>query len=242
MESIIPVGGFQLPFQRQLSRLYNDTKKSSDFVKEPVQHEDDPEIKALYRKLRIQKDRFVSWGLEWSDPSQSAEIDESLSKAGLSEVVGSIMSTIKDTLAEAEPLWLSSKRVVEGKRPSPDSKAPLVQWDKDRFKDLVRDLTASIDTLYDLSRTRASGIAARTSPKAAPKSASGEGDFQYFESTRMQTPQQIDPKTLTHLRSVQDTSNSPAPREVVYMGKAAYSDLPESTDDLDRPAADVCVF
>ncbi len=101
MESFLPRGGFQLPFQRRLSRLYNDTKKSSDFVKESAPSLDDPDIKALHRKLRIQKDRLVSWGLEWSDPNQAAEIDESLSKAGLSDLVGSIMATIKDILAEA---------------------------------------------------------------------------------------------------------------------------------------------
>ncbi|TQS33772.1 hypothetical protein Golomagni_05871, partial [Golovinomyces magnicellulatus] len=184
MASLLP-GGFQLPFQRRLSRLYNDTKKSSDFVKEPFQNEqDDPEAKALHRKLRIQKDRLVSWGLEWSDPSnQAAEIDESLSKAGLSEVVGSIMSTIKDILAEAEPLWLSSKRVVEGTKASPDSKPPLIQWDKNRFEDLVNDLTASIDTLYDLSRTRASGLMPRRANKAPYKGAgAGAEDYRPFES------------------------------------------------------------
>ncbi|KAL1897352.1 hypothetical protein Sste5346_004088 [Sporothrix stenoceras] len=177
MDSYFTLPGIQLPFQRRLSRLYNDTKKSSDFVKEPVQNAEDPEIKALHRKLRIQKDRLVSWGLEWSDPSQSSEvlIDSSLSRAGLSEVVSSIMSTIKETLAEVEPLWLSSKRLVGsggvagsgGNVGSGDSKAaelsadrdrklPIVTWDKARFADLVRDLTVSIDTLYDLSRTRSS--------------------------------------------------------------------------------------
>ncbi|CAK7209803.1 hypothetical protein SBRCBS47491_000564 [Sporothrix bragantina] len=179
MDSYFTLPGIQLPFQRRLSRLYNDTKKSSDFVKEPVQNAEDPEIKALHRKLRIQKDRLVSWGLEWSDPSQSSEvlIDSSLSRAGLSEVVSSIMSTIKETLAEVEPLWLSSKRLVAssttGAPTTADSKAaehlhgsapemdrdrklPIVTWDKARFADLVRDLTVSIDTLYDLSRTRSS--------------------------------------------------------------------------------------
>ncbi|KAL7791580.1 hypothetical protein V8C37DRAFT_142471 [Trichoderma ceciliae] len=227
MESILPMGGFQLPFQRRLSRLYNDTKKSSDFVKEPAQHEDDPEIKALYRKLRIQKDRFVSWGLEWSDPSQSAEIDESLSKAGLSEVVGSIMSTIKDILAEAEPLWLSYKRVVEGVRPSPDRKAPLVQWDKGRFEDLIRDLTASIDTLYDLSRMRSSDTLNPQVTKSTLKTLASEGDYRPFESTRMQTPRQIDPGSLTHLQPMQDglSTISASCRHVVYMSKTAYSEL-----------------
>lgn len=228
MESFSPLGGFQLPFQKRLSRLYNDTKKSSDFVKEPVQNEEDPEIKALHRKLRIQKDRLVSWGLEWSDPNQSVEIDESLSKAGLSEVVGSIMSTIKDILAEAEPLWLSSKRIIEASPPSQDSKPPLVKWDKSRFGDLVNDLTTSIDTLYDLSRTRASGAFARRPSKTPFKSPAPAEDFRPFESTRMQTPQQIDPQTLTHLRPKQGDDASPN-RQVVFMSKTAYSELTHGT-------------
>lgn len=244
MESFIPLGGHQLPFQRRLSRLYNDTKKSSDFVKEPMQHAEDPEIKALHRKLRIQKDRLVSWGLEWSDPSQSAEIliDSSLSKAGLSEVVGSIMSTIKDILAEVEPLWNSSRRLAgseksgyESEKPR-DQKIPLVAWDKGRFEDLVRDLTSSIDTLYDLSRTRSSY--AQSSEAARQRLLKGEvstEDIRAFESSRMQTPQQIDPTTLTNLRSMQaepmteTSAQSNSPREIVFMSKQAYSDLTHGT-------------
>ncbi|KAJ9137042.1 HET-s/LopB domain-containing protein [Pleurostoma richardsiae] len=238
MESYFPLGGFQMPFQRRLSRLYNDTKKSSDFVKEPVQSAEDPEIKALHRKLRIQKDRLVSWGLEWSDSSQSAEIDESLSKAGLSEVVGSIMSTIKDILAEAEPLWLSSKRLIgvsekEPERPAGDKKIPLVVWDKGRFEDLVRDLTSSIDTLYDLSRTRSSAAMSSQARRLLSKSTTAE-DFRAFESTRMQTPQQIEPRTLTNLRDMQAVSmakpsGQPQAREIVFMSKQAYSELTHHT-------------
>ncbi|KAI0128289.1 hypothetical protein BJ170DRAFT_594147 [Xylariales sp. AK1849] len=233
MESFLPLGGFQLPFQRRLSRLYNDTKKSSDFVKEPTS--EDPEIKAMHRKLKIQKDRLVSWGLEWSDPSnQSAEIDESLSKAGLSDLVGSIMSTIKDILAEAEPLWLSSKRRVGGEKDpekaAGDRKTAIVVWDKGRFEDLIKDLTASIDTLHDLSRTRSS---AATSSRIArlSKSTSSIEELRPFGSTRMQTPQQIDPRTLKSLKSMEaEPIASPIPdshriQEVVFMSKQAYSDL-----------------
>jgi len=240
MDSFIPMGGVQLPaFQRRLSRLYNDTKKSSDFVKEPAHHaEADPEIKSLHRKLRIQKDRFVSWGLEWSDPNQSAEvlIDKSLSKAGLSEVVGSIMSTIKDILAEAEPLWNSSRRLAgESVEPDPPprrgEKIRMVVWDKSRFEDLIRDLTASVDTLYDLSRTRSSyaqpSAAVRralSTPSPAPE------DLRPFESSRIQTPRQIDPASLTNLRSMQaepmtELAEQDRAREIVFMTRQAYADL-----------------
>ncbi|KAK3323082.1 hypothetical protein B0H66DRAFT_219385 [Apodospora peruviana] len=240
MDSFIPMGGIQMPaFQRRLSRLYNDTKKSSDFVKDPVQHaEVDPEIKTLHRKLRIQKDRLVSWGLEWSDPNQSAEvlIDSSLSKAGLSEVVGSIMSTIKDILAEAEPLWNSSRRLA-GERVDPEpqpkrgEKIQLVVWDKNRFEDLVRDLTTSIDTLYDLSRTRSSyAQAPLASRERLTKSSSSTEDLRPFESSRIQTPQQIDPTTLTNLRTMQaepmtEFAEQKLAREIVFMNKQAYSEL-----------------
>ncbi|KAK3399165.1 hypothetical protein B0T20DRAFT_478526 [Sordaria brevicollis] len=245
MASGIPMGGFQLgtSLNRRLSRLYNDTKKSSDFVKEPVQHaEADPEIKSLHRKLKIQKDRLVSWGLEWSDPTHSAEvyIDSSLSKAGLSEVVGSIMSTIKDILAEAEPLWNSSKQLTGESNepyqpPKRGEKIRLVVWDKNRFEDLIRDLTTSIDTLYDLSRTRSSyaqhSSAARERLQKAV--ASPAEDYRPFESTRIQTPQQINPKDLMNLREMQAVPMTEAgnqeqgSREIVFMGKQAYAELME---------------
>jgi hypothetical protein len=228
MESFLPLSGFQLPFQQRLSRLYNDTKKSSDFVKEPVQHEEDPEVKALHRKLRIQKDRLVSWGIEWSDASQSTEMDESLSKAGLSEVVGSIMSTIKDILAEAEPLWLSFKQLNEANRSAKDRKPPLRHWDKSRFEDLIRDLTSSIDTLFDLSRTRSMGAYQRRPSKTPYKSSASVDELRPFESSRMQTPQLIRPDSLTHLRPKHET-NGQMMREVVLMSKTAYSELTHDT-------------
>ncbi|KAI1117141.1 hypothetical protein F5Y14DRAFT_404999 [Nemania sp. NC0429] len=235
MESYLPRGRMTLGVQRRLSRLYNDTKKSSDFVQEPVQAADDPEIKALHRKLRIQKDRLVSWGLEWSDPNQSAEIDESLNEAGLTDLVGSIMATIKDILAEAEPLWLASKRPTgnekSAEKASGDRKAPLIIWDKNRFEDLVKDLTASIDTLCELSRTRSSAaLAVAASGKLAPSRSSTE-DMRPYGSTRIQTPRQIDPHSLTGLRSTQLQSwpgSGPSrdrPQEISFMTRQAYADL-----------------
>lgn len=224
MNSFLAGAGFPLPFHRRLSRLYNDTKKSTDFLQEPVRNEDDPVIKTLHRKLRIQKDRLVSWGLEWSDSSQSPEIDDSISEAGLSEVVASIMSTIKDTLAEAESLWLSSKRLVESPRPASDRKPPLVRWDQTRFEDLVRDLTVSIDTLCDLSRTRSSAAIPHRPSKSVYKSAPFAEETRLFESSRVQTPKQLDPQDLR-------TPYSPTSshRQVVFITKSAYADLVQIT-------------
>ncbi len=114
-------------------------------------------------------------------------------------------------------------------------KIQLVVWDKNRFEDLVRDLTTSIDTLYDLSRTRSSY--AQTSAAARErlfKSATSTEDLRLFESSRMQTPQQIDPSTLTNLRSMQaepmsEGSEEERSREIVFMSKQAYSAITHSS-------------
>lgn len=209
--------------------MYNDTKSSTDFVKEPTPTAEDPEILSLHRKLRIQKDRLVSWGLEWSDASQSPDIDEAIDKAGLSELVVSVMSTIKEVLAEAEPLWASTKRSVgeEKGKSSGDRKALLVVWDKSRFQDLVRDLTMSIDTLYDLSRTRQSARKGSSSSKLSGGSALVKPKMlaveeKLFQSSRMQTPQQIDPLSLTWPRDMKTMSPAmlapaKASRQIVFM-------------------------
>ena len=219
--------------------MYTDTKSSYDFVKEPIQSAEDPELMLLHRKLRIQKDRLVSWGLEWSDPSQSPDIDESISQAGLSELVGSVMSTIKEILAEAEPLWQSSKRTSDEKIPvsekSRDRKMSLITWDKSRFEDLVRDLTMSIDTLYDLSRTRQSARKASLSNVAESsrplQAKSPVLEERQFESTRMQTPQQVDPSSIIwprDLKSIQSGMLLPAKvsRQIVFMRRP--NSLPDS--------------
>lgn len=229
MESLFSM---PLPFQRRLTKMYTDTKSSYDFVKEPVQAAEDPELVQLHRKLRIQKDRLVSWGLEWSDPSQSPDIDESINKAGLSELVGSVMSTIKEILAEAEPLWQSSKRLsTDEKLPiqekSVDRKQTLITWDKSRFQDLVRDLTMSIDTLYDLSRTRQSSRRGQSlkSESSTSLTKAHAAEERLFESTRMQTPQQIDPATIIwprDLKGIQTGMLQPAKarRQIVYMRRS----------------------
>ncbi|RFU31555.1 hypothetical protein B7463_g4776, partial [Scytalidium lignicola] len=235
MESLL---SYTLPFQRRLTKMYTDTKSSYDFVKEPVSTiTEDPELLSLHRKLRIQKDRLVSWGLEWSDSStQSPDIDESISKAGLSELVGSVMTTIKEVLAEAEPLWQSSKSGSSGNEKGGSvgagEKAPLITWDKSRFQDLVRDLTMSIDTLYDLSRTRQSarrrGALKSEAAASGPLKSPAALEERLFESTRMQTPQQIDPATITWPKDIKSVSTSqlqPArsPREIVFMKRPVVS-------------------
>ncbi len=220
--------------------MYTDTKSSYDFVKEPINTpQEDPELLSLHRKLRIQKDRLVSWGLEWSDPEQvtSPDIDESINKAGLSELVGSVMGTIKEVLAEAEPLWAASRRIGAGGgdvgEKGEKSKSALIVWDKSRFQDLIRDLTMSIDTLYDLSRTRQSArkisetteVRKEESLMAVQKKVIEE---RQFESSRMQTPQQVDPKSIIWPREMKTMPAGMLPpaksnRQIVFMRRPTTS-------------------
>lgn len=257
--------------------MYSDTKKSYEFVKEPVQNPEDPELQSLYRKLRIQKDRLVTWGLNWSDSSQSPDIDESLSRAGLGEVVGNVMTTIKEILAEAEPLWQSSQRAssVLGDSSNRDRKAPLISWDRSRFEDLVKDLTDSIDILYDATGHRlntqqrmvgdsihreAMGtssfannkdplqqhlvkppLASTYAPLTPRSSTPDEGHL--FESTRVRTPQQINPADLIHPENLvssidEDVRQAIAvpegSRQIVFL-KRQSSTNPWKTDETMAP-------
>ncbi|KAF2454097.1 hypothetical protein BDY21DRAFT_291936 [Lineolata rhizophorae] len=155
----------QLP--RRLTKLYSDTKQSCDSVTEQQDKFDNaPELTALHRKFRIQKDRLIAWGVEWSDETaaatpQEGSIDESVARAGLTETVTSVLSTIKDVLNEAEQMRSSSDgktAPVTSERQSEKSWGrPSRSWsasDRAKYEELAKDLTSGIDILYDLSRSR----------------------------------------------------------------------------------------
>jgi hypothetical protein len=213
MSSLLPT--FRL--QRRLTKIYTDTKSSYDFVSEPPAVAD-PSLSSLHRKLRIQKDRLVSWGLSWSESSQSPDIDESLSQAGLGDVVASVMSTIKDILAEAEPLWSASRTEDRGRLSEKQvGKLTVAVWDKGRFEDLVKDLTSSIDTLYDLSRARQSvrqGNREKTDKPKVELPMIDEGPI--FEASRMEGPQAIEAERLRDARGQPITM--PLPTKSAYEG------------------------
>lgn len=146
---------------RRLTQMYADTKRSYEHVVQTNQITN-PQLSALHRKLRIQKDRLFAWGLEWKDSgaAQSGDIDGSLDRAGISDLVASIMSSISELLDEAERM--RPRRMKELPGAFPDDKAGDLarldtQWtsqDTARLEDIIKDLTTSIDTLCDLSRTQ----------------------------------------------------------------------------------------
>lgn len=145
-----------VPVPGHLTRLYTDVKKSaitSITRNAPygAQQHTSQETAAWQRKFRIQKDRFVTWGLAWSDDANGpdGQIDESVAKAGLTETVESVLGNVKEVIDELERTWSggAAKKAGEMFMPAP-------AFDESRYADLIRDLTDSVDTLYDLSRSR----------------------------------------------------------------------------------------
>lgn len=157
--SVLRHGGSYL--QRRLTKLYSDTKTSCESVTTSTASKavDDPEFLALKINIRTQTDRLLAWGLDWSDASaaQPNDIDESLTQAGFSDVVESVMSSIQDLLNEADRLLKGGPTDSSSKENSLNTVPSKTHWTVEnikRSKSLVSDLTACIDTLYDLSRSR----------------------------------------------------------------------------------------
>ena len=140
--------------------MYVDTKRSYEQIVQA--NITNPQLSSLHLKLRIQKDRLVAWGLEWGDSKadQTGDIDGSLDRAGISDLVASIMSSIRELLDEAERIQPRSRPQIPGGYPVDKAGmlfSPTNQWtsiDLARLADIVKDITTSIDTLCDLSRSR----------------------------------------------------------------------------------------
>lgn len=136
-------------FSGDLTLLYTETKKkalSSISRAETTT----PALSHLDRKLRIQKDRLITWGLEWTDQNKGSggDIDKSVAKAGVTDTVTSVLGNIKEVLEQAE----RTKSSISS-RPASE-KLPISTLDQDRYEDLLKDLSTSIDILYEISRTR----------------------------------------------------------------------------------------
>ncbi|KAI6838218.1 hypothetical protein KC340_g11624 [Hortaea werneckii] len=140
-----------------LTKLYSDTKKSAS-TSVDTHAATNEQFPNLHRKYRIQKDRFITWGLAWSDEDKGSDggIDDAVAKAGLTETVDSVLRNIKDVIEEVEAIQQASlpqhtfTHTGEKVATSPNPAA----FDPGRYQDLLNDLTTSIDTLYDLSRSR----------------------------------------------------------------------------------------
>lgn len=163
---------------RRLTQLFADNKKSYEALVQT--RKSGPEASHLHLKLRIQKDRLIAWGIQWSDRSTAAyagDIDGSLDRAGISDLVASIMCSIRELLDEAEALQPEPQSISLPRGHSklglalqgPDN-PPEEQWTSanlKRLEGILKDLTTSIDTLCDLSRHRVEGNE-RNEPPSKP--------------------------------------------------------------------------
>jgi hypothetical protein len=124
-----------LRYNHNLTLLYNDTKRKAAINVD--KQEPSPASARLHRKLHAQTERLVTWGLEWAEETNDS-IDESIERAGFTENVTSVLGNIKEILEQADKISSSDK----------------VVFNQDRYQDLLRDLTSSVDVLYDLSASR----------------------------------------------------------------------------------------
>jgi hypothetical protein len=175
--------------QRRLTKLYSDTKSSyENITKGTSKSNEDPTLLSLQRDFRLQKDRLLSWGLDWSDSSaaQPQDIDVSLNQAGFSEVVAGVMSTIQELLNEAErlqePEEMSTARAKASEagmkmkqRTNPSDQTRLkTNWTSEeiqRSRQLLKELKSAIDTLYELSRCRSVSRSSQSDKHSRKKSA-----------------------------------------------------------------------
>ena len=181
---------------RRLTQLFADNKKSYEALVNNDTRRRAPELSHLLLRLRIQKDRLIAWGIQWSDRSvgHGEDIDKSLDRAGISDLVASIMCSIRLLLDEAEALQPDALERM-GERsdekmltpPSSLGGSSYGEWTESslkRLEEILRDLTTSVDTLCDLSRPRldstnggpSSSKGARVSPDRAPSSRKRRGD------------------------------------------------------------------
>ena len=146
-------------FPRRLTKLFADTKKSYENVIQ-TKYEEGPELSSLHRELRTQKDRLLAWGLGWSDQAQTGDIDGSLDRAGVSDLVASLMSSIRQLFDEAAELQTPKnidRSVSYGDIKAPGKLTPASISSADtlnRLEQILKDLTALIDTLCDVSQPR----------------------------------------------------------------------------------------
>ncbi|KAJ5143245.1 uncharacterized protein N7515_002032 [Penicillium bovifimosum] len=233
-------GGF---LQRRLTKLYTDTKTSCESVTTASKALDDPELVALHGSFQKQRDRLLAWGLDWSDASaaQPNDIDESLTAAGFSDVVESVMSSIQELLNDAEqiqhldaPMLPSKERKVD--IPSKDtlSSKPLkTQWTEEdiaRSKSILSELTGCIDTLYDLSRSRrtmASSMsfnknsARRPRPNTTSPYDSSHGSFSESKEKVQSPTQMFDSYTYSPTTPHQDSLNPFLPSNNLLIDRSA---------------------
>lgn len=195
--SVFQRGGNYL--HRHLTKLYSDTKQSYETatVASKTTADQDPTLKALHREFRVQKDRLLAWGLQWSDsnasPSPDVEIDQKLDQAGLGHVVALVMSDIQKLLIESEKLQNPQSRFQIKRSAGPmdlktsPGKNDSTPDDLAKSQSLLSQLVTCIDSLYKLSESRRTLSA--SSPMEKPSKESLAKDHTTLASPSSSQPQ-----------------------------------------------------
>ena len=226
---------------RRISQIYADTKRSYEHIVRA--HITNPQLSSLHLKLRIQKDRLIAWGLEWADTNaaQSGDIDDSLDRAGISDLVASIMSSIRELLDEAERIQPNSQPLHPGSYPREKPGQLQVyntQWtpvDLARLGDIVKDITVSIDTLCDLSRSQQAQRQSNTQREEKPTSLASKAKALEAKSRKSSTPGTPNSESfpLLHDSSSLIASNRIDPGNLVFLETTnSPGSLPPSYDSV----------
>lgn len=168
----------------RLTKLYSDTKQSYESLtsvtnaKAALEHQPSTDVESredldvfdLRRDFQIQQDRLLAWGISWSESGEDTEsfreggekshgaekdIDRQIEKAGLGEVVASVMSQIKGLLDQSGRLQHPERYEAMGSKPG--GVRPKKEWSQHEVKTgrvLLEQLTTCIDVLYSLSEGR----------------------------------------------------------------------------------------
>ena len=206
---------------RRLTQMYTDTKKSYEQIVQT--NNTNPQLSSLHLKLRIQKDRLIAWGLEWADSNagHSDDIDSSLDRAGISDLVASILSSIRELLDEADRLQPQTRSQPPGGYPVDKAGILLTsthQWttpNMTRLEDIIRDITISIDTLCDLSRSQ----------QVSPQGSGGHKTESllrslHAEKVRLHASSPTSKSTISHGEGVgQSHSGAIDPENLIYPTK-----------------------
>ena len=162
-----------------VTKLYSTAKQSYRHALPLRPANDSPQIQSLHRKAQNQKDRLLAWGFEWQDGNQAlageGSIDESVERAGLTEVVTSVLENITNALMSLEGIQSKMNAPVSAfsiDMPASDIKSAWDASDVAHYEDLLRDIDSSISLLCDLSRSRRTSIEDRNASSHISKTQS----------------------------------------------------------------------
>ncbi|KAB8659329.1 hypothetical protein FH972_026218 [Carpinus fangiana] len=177
-----------------LTKLYTDAKRSYQALSQQASTDDTPEMASLHRKSRMQKDRLIAWGLEWQDQNSvnGDSIDESVTRAGLGEAVGSIMDNIKQHIDDMDALCNRKKTVSSPTGFPLEKESSSSKWspaDMQKYDELATNLTSSIDLLCDISQSKRMADASQHPEKTNQSSKGGKAfESKQFPEYPVQAP------------------------------------------------------